>query len=168
MRKILPYLFICVFALIATDAFAQKHVQDARLANHYFQQGEFEKALTIYQKIYKRDPNGAYTNYVKCLTGLERYSDAEKLIKKHMKKRPNVPKLTVDLGVLYEEMGDRERAEKQYEKAIKMLKPNMQTVNALAKNFINMQEYDYAIETYHTGRRLLNGSYPFHFELAEA
>ena len=168
MRKIVPFIILLLIGFATQEANAQKHVQEARLAHQYFTNGEYEKAISVYEKVYKRDPNGAYTNYLKCLTSLERYDEAEKLIKNQIKKQPNSSNFVVDLGNLYEQQGDRERGEKQYDKAIKMLDNNMSTINALAKNFIGMQEYDYAIQTYLTGRKLLNGSYPFHFELAEA
>ena len=168
MKKIIPLLILLLIGFGTQDASAQKHVQEARLAHQYFLQGEYEKAISVYEKVYRRDPNGAYTNYLKCFTALERFDEAEKLIKKQIKKQPNSTNFILDYGSLYEQQGDRDAAEKQYEKAIKMLDNNMSVITALAKNFIGRQEYNYAIETYLTGRKLLNGSYPFHFELAEA
>ena len=57
MRKIL-ILFICCFSL-------QLYAQDADIAFLYFRNGEYEKAVSIYKVLHKKNPiNSNYLNYL--------------------------------------------------------------------------------------------------------
>ena len=94
------------------------------------------------------------------------YDRAEKMIKKHIKKTPDVAPIMVDLGYLYELKGDQAKANEQYQKAIKSLRPDVNQYNNLANEFIDHGNVDLAIATYMQGREMMRGTYPFSFELA--
>jgi tetratricopeptide (TPR) repeat protein len=112
------------------------------------------------------DPFGTYDVYLKCLKELKDYDKAEKLIKKQSKKGAGLGKYTVDLGLLYELQGDKEKAKKQFEVAIKNLLPDLNEIYSIATTFIQNQKTDYAIETFLKGRMLTGGN-GFGFDLAE-
>jgi predicted Zn-dependent protease len=52
------------------------------------------------KKLWNKTPANSiyYQNYVKCLTELKQYDDAEKVVKKQMKKFPDDLTYYVDLG----------------------------------------------------------------------
>jgi tetratricopeptide (TPR) repeat protein len=74
----------------------------------------------------------------------------------------------VQLGQLYEEMGDVKKAEKTFNETIKQLsKSNSSEVVEVAKEFIKFKQYDYALKTYEKGKKIANGNYPYNLEMAE-
>ena len=74
MRKIL-IIFICCFSL-------QIQAQEASLAFLYLRNGEYEKALIEYQKLYAQSPNNInyITQIVSSYQQLEQYDGAEKFL----------------------------------------------------------------------------------------
>jgi len=79
-------LIILTIAFL-TPIFLSAQENDARLAQQYYQEGEFEKASKYYERLYqKNNRNDYYFNrYMDCLLALEDYSSAEKAIKKQLK-----------------------------------------------------------------------------------
>lgn len=161
-------LFLLCFALGSRVVFAQPGQSNADLANQYFSTGDFDKAVVYFEKLYDQDPLSAYSGYSKCLMELKDFDRAEKLIRKHQKKFPLDPSIRIDLGLLYEVQGKSNDARKVYEEAIKNLKPDINQVNLLGNAFTKNQMFDFTVETFLQGRKILKGAYPFSFELAEA
>ena len=146
---------------------AQPPVSEQQLAMQFFQARHYEKALELYEKLYREQPSSFYyMYYLQCLIELKEYKRAEKLIKELRKSDPRATKYMVDLGYLYSREGNGEKARKLYEEAMKELGPNQQQVFNLANAFLLKGENSYAIEVYLKGRELLRGTYPFSFELA--
>lgn len=167
MKKLLTLLFL-ILALGSSSIFAQPGQTNAELANQYFGTGDYEKAVVYFEKFYEQDPFAAYAGYSKCLIALKDFNQAEKLIRKHQKKFPQDPGIRLDLGLLYDLQGESNDAKKVFEEAIKNLKPDINQVNLLGNAFTKNQMFDYSVSTYLQGRKLLNGAYPFSFELADA
>jgi tetratricopeptide (TPR) repeat protein len=57
-------------------------------------------------------------------------------------------------------------AKEQYEKAIKQLAPNQVQVNALATAFSDAKKFDYALQTYEKGEKIIKEKYLFAYEIA--
>jgi tetratricopeptide (TPR) repeat protein len=168
--SVLSVLVVNIFSL--SPAFAQPG-SDRQLADQYFINFEFDKAAVIYDKLFDKDPMGVYPNYLRTLVALKNYSEAEKMVKKMIKKSSsgNFPVASqtyqVDLGFVYESAGDMNKAKQTYEKAIKTLQPDQGQIISLANAFYSHQNWDYALATYLEGKRLLKGFYSFYFETAE-
>jgi tetratricopeptide (TPR) repeat protein len=167
MKKGLKYwLLASGFWFLAISCFSQPNT-DEQLAFQYLQNKEFDKAVVYYEKFFsKKDGISYYNPYLLCLTQLKQYDKAEKMIKKVIKQYPYDLTYLVDLGTLYKDQKQEEKGNTQYEKAIKQLKSEQQQIIALANEFIQLQEWDYAIATYKEGKRLMNGFYPFSAEIA--
>lgn len=141
---------------------------DEQLAAQYFKNGEYEKAEVYYQKLYKRYGDEFFFQYyIDCLLKLENFSEAEKTVEKRIKKEAN-PVLYVQLGYVHKTAGDPKQAEQAYSNAIQQLPPFQRQIDALADAFTDKNELDYVVRTYEKGRKLLNGLYGYHFELAGA
>lgn len=166
MKRLFPILLIFFSVLFTGSAIAQLS-KNEQLANQYMQNGEYDKAATLLEKIYdQKQDHISYKNYLTCLLALKDYNEAGKLTKKQSKKFPEQLEYQVDRGLVLEAEGKTDKARQQYEKTVKALKPNQQQVLDLARAFISPKKYDWAVSTYLKGRKLIS-YYPFNFELAE-
>ncbi|MBI2271780.1 MAG: tetratricopeptide repeat protein [Bacteroidetes bacterium] len=168
MRHLAKIFFIFHFSFfILQSAFAQVST-DEKLANQYFQNKEYDKAIVYYEKLFgKKSSELIYQNYLSCLLAVKDFKTAEKVVKKQMKNNPGQLDYGVDLGMVYFTAGDPDKARSEYEKVIKQLPADQEPVFNLANAFLKIKEWDYAIATYQKGRKLLRGVYPFNMELAE-
>ena len=92
------------------------------LADIAYMQRNWEKAKQIYQQVIKLDPDNAtaLNNYGYMLAELgEQLGEAEKMIRKALKIRPNEPAFLDSLGWVYFQRGDYKEALKWVEKAVK-------------------------------------------------
>lgn len=158
-------LVIFLFAFISTAAFTQ----DARLAQQYFVDGEYEKAANLYERLFANNERNDYyfDRYIDCLKRLEDYNTAEKAVKKLMRKQPSNVKLFVVYGGLLEQQYKVEDAEVQYDKAIQKLPADRYAITKLANAFLSLTKYNFAIQTYEKGEKLLRDPFLFAFNLAE-
>lgn len=163
LRFIFPFLFIC----LTLSAVAQ----NAKLADQYYLEGEFQKAGDLYLKLHetaKKNNNYSYFNkYVECLLALHDYAVAEKVIKDIMKEQPDNFSMMVTLGNVQERKGDFEGAQASYRLAIEKLPPRMDVITQLGNAFIEQAKYDEAIETYEKGETVLGKKGIFSYQLAD-
>ncbi len=123
----------------------------------YYKDKEYDKAVELFEKIHSKKPDSyIYYYYFYSLLELERYDDAEKMLKKQVKAYPNVPRYKVDLGFVYERSGENAKAEKLYQECLKNLQAKENAVSELNNAFMARGKYDYAVETILKGRKLLN------------
>jgi tetratricopeptide (TPR) repeat protein len=140
---------------------------DQLLATQYYNDKEFEKAVVLFEKLHRQNPssNTIYQYHLDCLLQLKGYADAEKLVKKQMKKAPTNLTYQVDLGRVALAMGDAKKAEKQFGDAVAALTADRATISQLAAAFMNMRNYEFAAATYEKGSKLLR-DYSFSYERA--
>lgn len=131
--------------------------QEEQLALQYYKEKEYDKAVELFEKIHAKKPDSyIYYYYYYSLLELERYDDAEKMLKKQVRAYPNTPRYKVDLGFVYERSGDNPKAEKIYQECLKNLSAKETAINELNNAFMARGKYDYAAETILKGRKLLN------------
>jgi len=143
--------------------------QDSKLAQQYYQDGEFEKAAVLYQKLYvQNNKNDFYFDrYIECMLAAQKFSEVEEALKKELKDSPDNIRLYVTYGNLYERQFQEDKAKEQYEKAIKKMPADQYQITRLAGAFSNLSKYDEAIKTYEVGSQLLKDKEVFSFNLAE-
>ncbi len=143
--------------------------QDSRLANQYYQSGEYEKAATMYLKLFnKTKKNDYYFNkYIESLIAIEEYEEAEKGIKEQIKNRPDDVQLYVTYGNLYEKQFDSENAEKQYKRAIENMTADIGLISKIGSSFASLAKYDLAIQVYEKGEELIDRPNTFSYNLAD-
>ncbi|QMU31165.1 tetratricopeptide repeat protein [Adhaeribacter radiodurans] len=149
--------FLLISLLIGLHSFsaqAQNTSEEEALAKTYLQKQEYDKASSIYSKLASNNQQftAIYPDYLKTLTALKNYKEAEKLVKKAIKRNPEISAFTIDLGVVQLASGDKRGAEKTFDKAIDQAKPN--TILPVAQAFEQNRLYDYAEKTYLQGRKL--------------
>ncbi len=163
----LNFFFFCFFFFSFSFSFSQP-TTDEQLAVHYFQNGEFDKAILYYEKLYDKNPLEIYYgNYLKCLLNTENYKEAEKIVKHQIKKYPDVVNYQVDLGYVYSKSENPSKAKQQYEKIINGMVPNPSQIISVSNAFIAVGEPKFALSSLQRGRKLLHDGYPFNFEIAE-
>lgn len=161
MKKL---LFVIGFVLGAVFLSAQ----DARLAQQYFQNGEFEKASVLYDKLYQRTKSDYYfERYVESLLGQEDFDKCISVIKKQLKKQPQNVSLYVSYGKVLDKQDMPDKAAEQYKYAIDNLPRDQYAVTQLASSFMRLAKYEEAAATYEKGADLLNDEYIFSLNLGE-
>ena len=162
-------VFAQVFPEVSSPAQQEKLLQqeNEKLAFYYYGEKEYEKALELFQGLYSKTPSSHYYTYILyCLTALNRYSEAEKLVRSKMKDEPGSVRYEIDLGYIYLLTDKPEKATKTFDEVIEKMKPNRANINEVANAFTSRQQYDYAIKAYLRGREILQYSYTFNQELA--
>ena len=100
--------FLFVLAILMS---VQVFSQDDLFAKEYFENGDFEKAIYEYKKLYQQSPSNI--NYINQIVSsyqqLERYDDAEKFLLQLLE-RIKYPAFYVELGYNYQLKGDLENA----------------------------------------------------------
>jgi len=161
----LKILLSCFLLLSATWGWSQ--TDDVALARQYYQKEEYGKAAVLFEKLSNKDQTFAtvYPEYLKSLLTLKEFKDAEKLVKKAVKRNPDQVIYAIDLGLVYAAAGNNNNAAKQYNKIIEGLKP--ESIVATAAAFEKKDLLEYAEKTYLQGRQLSKNQYEFSGQLMQ-
>lgn len=163
MNKILLNI---AFIFTLTFAFGQN--TDEQLANYYFNEGDCEKALPYFEKIYSNNPNEfIYKRYLSCLKESNQDKAVIQLIEKQISYNPLVMDYQVALGDEYESQGNTKKAEKTYQDLIDNLTANPRTIIDLQKAFSDLGKNNLALLTLEKGNQVLKGNYPLNIQFAE-
>ena len=153
-----------VFAL--TLVFGQN--TDEQLANYYFNEGNCEKAIPYFEKVYSNNPNEfIYKRYLSCLKESNLDKEAIKLIENQISFNPHLISYQVELGDEYEKQGNLKKAEKTYQDLIDNLNANPRVIIDLQKAFSNLGKNELALKTLEKGNQVLKGNYPLNIQFAE-
>jgi tetratricopeptide (TPR) repeat protein len=159
----IPFILYCF--LLTSTTFGQQKI---RLANEYYNSGEYEKAAELYKELYNQNPtNKTYFNYyITCLLDMGDFDNAAKAINSELKKSPDDFGLYVTLANLYERQGQTDKANQQYEKAIDNVSPDVGSISNLGNTLTNLGKYDLAIRVYENGEKAANVKDIFAYNLA--
>jgi len=122
--------------------------KEIEIANQYYQQGEFEKAKIVYEKLSKKTENIPllHANYLNTLFELHAWKDAEKYLKNVMKRLPEDVSYKIDYGLVLKKQQRDSEAKKAFEKVVNGIKYT--NVNTAANTFIKYGLYGYAESAY--------------------
>lgn len=162
MKQLLFLLMLLIYGV----SFGQ--TTDQQLAQHYYDNGEYDKALTYYERLYEDDHSKYYFNrLLVCVRETGEDKDVEKLLKKQISYYKGDQEYEIQLAKHYESTGDQNKASKIYEDLIEDLNPNSRDVISLYNAFKAQGKNDLAFNTLEKGRKLLKNSYPLNFQFAE-
>ncbi len=93
------------------------------LAQRYFDDGEFDKAVVIFEQLYRRNKNDLRNteSLVACYQQLERFDDAERILLERTDGDRVLPAYQILLGYNYRLQGKEEEAERWFEAAISQI-----------------------------------------------
>lgn len=159
-------ILIVTILLLATALCAQTN--EAKLANEYFQQGAFEKARAMFQKLEK---NRAaipliHSNYLRLLMEEQDMKGAEKYLQRVVKSFPGNLNYQVDLAFLYHTLGQRAQLERYLSDLKKRFQENQYQLSSIAQNLVSHQMYVYAVDFYLSARKLNGRSSAFALDMA--
>jgi tetratricopeptide (TPR) repeat protein len=158
---------ICFFLILGFKGFSQSET-DVQLAQYYYSNGEFDKAVVYYQGLYSKSPTKVYfLRYFDCLVKTKNRKDAEKILKKQINSNRKDFELKIMLGLFYEEDNNLKAAEKIYNELIEEIPPAPNQIIELANLFVKKNKLDLALKSLSKGRKLLKESYPLNVQFAE-
>ncbi|MES2812210.1 MAG: tetratricopeptide repeat protein [Bacteroidota bacterium] len=137
-----------------------------QLAQNYFDRGEFDKAILIYEELVKKQPNNYqyFQKQVMCYQQLKQFEKAEELIQSRII-RLKYPNLYVELGYNYQLQKMQDKADKNYKVAIDKINENPNNVYTIARDFEQKVLVSQAIQAYNLGQKL-NPDANFDYQIA--
>lgn len=141
-----------LFLLLFFTMLLSSHAQDDILAQQYFDDGEYQKALIAYDKLYKESPRRIdfFVKSIACHQQLENFKTAEGLLIKALEKPKYSPILLVETGFNYDLQQDSINAKKYYDLAVKKVEEKPSLGYPIAKTFEKKSLLDYALHAYKT------------------
>ncbi|MDC3336461.1 hypothetical protein OAW23_01190 [Flavobacteriales bacterium] len=167
MKKICLILFLSS----AGALWAQSGSTDFRgMAVHYFSQNDYEKAAIYYLKLWEETKKtGDFEKYYTCLLELKMYKEAEKLIKKELKKK-NVQLTTYLLyGDLFAHQDNDSKAMQQYELAVRNINSyhSFSQISQLANGLQIRSKIDLAINAYQKAQKVSSNPVSYSIRIGE-
>ncbi|WP_408025634.1 tetratricopeptide repeat protein [Tenacibaculum sediminilitoris] len=148
--------------------FCQAQQNDFIIAENYFRNNEYEKAIQLYKKLYNQSPYN--TTYLqKLITSYqetEQYITAENLLTQKLKEKPNLSYLYVILGYNFERQEKTKDANENYQKAITSINKKANYGSLIAGLFKNYSKLDLAIEAFNKTMEI-NPKANYGFQLAQ-
>lgn len=146
-------IFLLFFLFISPILLGQN---DFLLAENYFRNGEFEKAIQIYKKLADKSPYSTIftEKIVSSYHELNKYKEVEDYLISKQKKHPKLPFYNVMLGYNFEKQQQPKQADIYFRKAIKSVEKNISFTRVVAKMFKNYHKLDLALETYETALKV--------------
>jgi tetratricopeptide (TPR) repeat protein len=124
--------------------------QDQQMAFDYFRKGEYEKAASVYQSLFDKNPYNSYylLKLIDSHQQLEAFTIAQGLIENQLKNQPSQSQFLVELGYNYELQHQQEKAIGYYKKALREVDKNKYSAYTIAKSFQDNHLLDYALKAY--------------------
>jgi tetratricopeptide (TPR) repeat protein len=163
----IKFVFLALTGWMCVGSTFAQNENENHLANEYFNDGEYEKAVELYKKLHRQSPNVEFyvQRVVDSYLSLQLPDEARDFLEKALKKNPDNVQLNAIVGMLYERGGKLAEAEKHWNQLIGTVKTQNDFVR-LASWFTNARKTDLAKATYARGRTLLNNPALFSNELA--
>ena len=159
-------LLTCLFLVISTCPVIADNT-DEQLAAQYFREGDYEKALALYEEIFNAQSSPiTYNNYLETLLMLEEFRKAERLVNEQIRRSPEEIRFQVDIGLIYSRSGNQRRERRHMDGLINDLQADHTQVIDLALAFEGRGFIDLSLAALLRGRELLGESHPLHLRIA--
>ncbi|QXV65472.1 outer membrane protein assembly factor BamD [Mucilaginibacter sp. 21P] len=157
------YLLALLLTLCCTYTYAQDN--DLLLAQQYIANGEQQKGLDVYAKLFKQDNQSYFQQYFSALITSKKLDDAETIAKKMARKYPGNRIYLIALSTLYKQQGNAAKADELFNEMLKALPADRNGISNFALQFYQTGNADYAIKIFEQGRKILKDDNAFTFEL---
>jgi len=139
------------------------------LAAQYYNTGEFDKAAELYKTLLENNSGSVdyYDLYLDCLLKLKDYANAEKEIKKLLKKDKTNINLQIDLGYVYGLDGQDKNSKQLYDKVVENMDGSPEMTEQVSAAFQRRELKDYEIKTYLKARKKNGEKLDYAYELAD-
>jgi tetratricopeptide (TPR) repeat protein len=154
----LTHCILC--CLIAFVAYSQTET-DIQLAQHYYLNGEFSKAVVYYEKLYTNDPSKVYfSRYLDCLVNTGDKKAAEKVFKKQTAANPGDLSLKIQFYFFYKNNEELDKAKKVKNEVLKHEFYDIKETQDILSNLLSIDEYAWAKEVIDQAKKNLK-YYPY-------
>ena len=153
MRWILLILLFFTTSIISS--------QNELLAQNYFEQGEYEKALAIYNKLLDKNPGSLeyFMFVVSANQQLENFSVVEKLLVEKINSGRVIPHLFIELGFNYSLQKNDSKANKYYVEALEYVNVNPNYALMIGESFEKYGLLDMAVSNYENAMSITGKDY---------
>ncbi len=159
----MPKTILFLLLLFSFSGLAQEDF----LAQQYFNDGDYEKAVVFYEKLVEKNPRR--TDYAEGLIAtyqqLERYGDAEKFLLKKIEESNAYPTLLIEMGYNYTLQSMSEKANKYYEQAIAKIDENPNFGYGVGFRFQKYSLLDWSLKAYLKAMEL-NPQLDYNYQMA--
>lgn len=147
-NRILQFMRLWILLLLCSCTFVQ--AQDSRLAENYMDQGEYNKALKIYSKIYEGNTRNINVLYklVDVYHQLEQFQKVDSLLDPSRKELRYQHQLLIERGYNNSLQGKDSIANNYYKEAIAIVDSMPNRAYLMARRFEERNLLDQAIEVY--------------------
>ena len=163
---VLLFTFTFVLFNIAFSQDADKMMK-LRLAQNFEEADEWERAVTLYEELYKSEP----ANYIfldglrRSYTQLKEYDKAIGIIRRWFITHPRDSNLMTTLGGLYYDSGNETVADSVWKVVLSLDPNNVQSYRIVANEMMQHRLYEQCIRTYIDGRTMSKSEVLFADEL---
>ena len=158
-------ILFCLILLVGVSLNSYAQDNDLQLARQFSANGEPQKALNIYQKLYRQDNDAYFSVYFNSLLSDKKFDEAIGIAKKMIRKHPSDSQYIILLGTAYTQQGAIDKANELYDNMLKHMPADQSGIAMLAVQFYQNGNIDYAIKIFLEGRKLLNSNLLFSYEL---
>ncbi len=138
---------LLVFLLISSFAFSQQSNQ--QIAYQYYINGEYEKAISLYEELLEAKFSVAYYSpYFQSLLQIKDYKSAESLAKKFVRKYPKSLTYQIEVGIVQQKSENTKKADRIFKKVIDKLDGNRTQAINIANTFNKYGMFEIALEVY--------------------
>ncbi|MCD6542908.1 MAG: hypothetical protein J7K34_00210, partial [Flavobacteriaceae bacterium] len=130
--------------------------QNTQLANSYFRNSEYEKAILLYKPLHEQNPvrQDYFKSLLICYQQIDDYDMADEIIRRNMKLFPNQDYLNVELGYNYQLQDEFDKAKIYYKKAIEAVKRKPNYGFVIGQSFRKNHLLDYALQSYQIAKKI--------------
>lgn len=141
--------------------------QSQLLADNYFYQGEYEKAIAVYEKLVAKNPGrlDLLKSLVEANQQLQRFEVAQELLINKLNTRNIIPELYVELGYNYSLQENDSLANRNYQMAVDFVEQSPNYIFNVGKALEKYNLLDYAVMAYEKVM-LANPRLDFNMQLA--
>ena len=138
------------------------------LGQNYVQAGELEKAKSIYEDLYKKNPNNyqIFDALNKVYIQLKEYNSSVQIINDFISFSPNNINLYGMLGTTYYLIGNENKAYETWDNALNNLPQADNNYRTIANYAIQLRTFQKAIEYLNKGKEISNDPKYFSFDLS--
>ncbi len=156
-----------LFIVVLLCGVFQLNAQSEELARNFFDQGEYEKALKIYQQLAKENPGNPVFFYgvISSYQQMENFDAAEELLREKLENTANNPNLLIELGHNFELREDAKKAKEFYKEALDAINARPNYAYGIARGFEKYNLLDEAAQAYEKGMAL-HSDHNFNLQLA--
>jgi tetratricopeptide (TPR) repeat protein len=160
-QRIKPLILFTSFVLLACSPLHAQNT-DEELAAQYYANEEYAKAGDLYKKLFKQNESSVYyyDYYLQCLIKTDDFPEAERVLKRLVRKNPTNYYYKVD-EVYVIDLQSETPQDKAYKAILDDLGKDPSVIEQAANAFLKRGLNTYAIKSYETGNRLNPSVMPY-------